>query len=394
MKSSAAILFLLIIFLFVFKLNVQATTISGYVFIDKNNNGRYDALEPGVPQVGVSNQLQVVATNTQGQYKLETEGYGLIVVSVPNGFSCSTFWQRISSTSETAQVNFALTPSPAVNSFTFVHASDTHVSEQSLDRMKKFKSAVDQVKPDFTIVTGDLVKDALRVSEAEASSYYELYKREIAGFTKPVWNVPGNHETFGIERHLSLVDKKNPLYGRKMYRHYLGPDYYSFNYGGVHFMALNVIDFDDLWYYGHVDSVQMQWIKQDLALVPATTPVVTFHHMAMFSPGLSLDPFEEYGPGRSLELEKGKPYYRHVVSNAMDIMTILKDYNYVLSLAGHFHQRQISRFEVKGKQTRYEQASSVIAPYTRGPYQVPSGITVYTVKNGIIDEGRFIDLDQ
>ena len=82
--------------------------------------------------------------------------------------------------------------------------------------------------------------------------------KETARITMPVWSVPGNHELFGIERHLSLVSAKHPLYGRGMYRHYLGPDYYSFNAGGVHFVGLNTADNDDLWYYGHVDSTQLR----------------------------------------------------------------------------------------------------------------------------------------
>ena len=63
----------------------------------------------------------------------------------------------------------------------------------------------------------------------------------------PVWSVPGNHEIFGIERHLSLVSPKHPLYGKGMYRQRLGPNYYSFTHGGVHFVGLDSVDIADLW---------------------------------------------------------------------------------------------------------------------------------------------------
>ena len=46
--------------------------------------------------------------------------------------------------------------------------------------------------------------------------------------------VPGNHDHYGIIRSRSHADSANPLYDRGMYRQYLGPDYYSFTYGGVH----------------------------------------------------------------------------------------------------------------------------------------------------------------
>ena len=135
---------------------------------------------------------------------------------------------------------------PRTNSFTFIHASDTHLSEQSLPRLTKLRSMVDSLRPAFMLVTGDLVKDALRVSEKEATSLYEMYVREIGKFSVPVWNVPGNHEIFGIERHKSFVSENHPLYGKKMYRHYLGPDFYSFSYGGIHFIGVNSVDYHDL----------------------------------------------------------------------------------------------------------------------------------------------------
>ena len=39
-----------------------------------------------------------------------------------------------------------------------------------------------------------------------------------------------------------------------MYRRFLGPTYYSFDYGGVHFVALDTVDIEDRLYYAHVDA--------------------------------------------------------------------------------------------------------------------------------------------
>jgi hypothetical protein len=81
---------------------------------------------------------------------------------------------------------------------------------------------------------------------------------------RPVWTVPGNHEIFGIERDKSGVAADHPLFGRAMYRAYRGPDYYSFNAGGVHFVGLNTADIDGPSYFGHVDSTQLAWLARDL----------------------------------------------------------------------------------------------------------------------------------
>ena len=61
-------------------------------------------------------------------------------------------------------------------------------------RTQRFRELAESLNPAFVIVTGDLVRDALRVGEAEATGYYELFKREVALFKSPVWTVPGNHE--------------------------------------------------------------------------------------------------------------------------------------------------------------------------------------------------------
>jgi 3',5'-cyclic AMP phosphodiesterase CpdA len=258
--------------------------------------------------------------------------------------------------------------------------------------MQKFRNIVDSVKPDFVIITGDLVRDALRVPESEARRLYELFLSEIRKTKVPVWLIPGNHEIFGIERHLSLVSQQNPLYGRKMYRHYLGPDYYSFNYGGIHFIGLNSLEFEDLWYYGRIDSVQLEWLKKDLSTIPSTTPVVTFQHVPFYSGGFSMMPFEEDGPARTIVREHGVMQHRHVVSNAQDVLAIMRDHNYLLALAGHYHFQQ--KFSLEGFQTRFEQTAAVVGPAEQGILTMPSGVTVYRVKGGKIDEGKFIRLDK
>ncbi len=369
-----------------------AQELSGHVFIDQNNNGQFDAGESGVPSVAVSDQVLVVLTDASGRFELTpTSGKTVVMISVPNQFRATHgFWKTIGTG---APLDFALAKSPMPQEWSFVHASDTHLSEQSVVRTEKLRQLVDPLKPAFMIVSGDLTRDALRVPEAEARRYYQLYVDEMKKFSVPVWSVPGNHEIFGIERHLSLVSPSHPLYGKKMYAQYLGPNYYSFNYGGIHFVGLDDVDFADTWYYGHVDSAQVAWLKKDLASVPASTPVVTFQHMPLFSGGLSLGPYEEAGPGRTLERVNGVLQYRHVVSNAQELLKILQTHPHPLSLAGHFHARQIFRYESTGQNTRFEQTAAIVGNGGEGDIEMKSGFVVYKVKSGSIDGGTFVPLD-
>lgn len=383
-------LFILAVFC---SLSASAIPITGYVFHDKNSNGIKDTGEEGIKGVAISDQVDVVQTNANGLYQLDAKGYGFVFMSVPDRYKANKSYYLKTSDATNGRLDFPLVKISVPAEFKFIHASDTHLSEASLQRTQRLKSLADSLKPEFVLVTGDLVKDALRVPESEAVPLYEMYVRETKKFTMPVWSTVGNHEIFGIERHLSLVSKKNPLYGKKMFHQYLGPNYYSFNYGGIHFIALDDVDFEDLWYYGHVDSVQIDWLKKDLAAIPATVPVITFAHMPMFSGSLSLSNFEDEGLGRTLEKQNGKLHYRHVVSNAQELLQILQTHPYPISLAGHFHSRQVFNFESAGQKTRFEQAAAVVGDGGEGSLVMRSGITLYTVKNGQISEGKFIPLE-
>ena len=218
--------------------------------------------------VAVSNQREVVQPLPTAAIGFRAQPTGIVFVSLPDGYAAvGNFWRSVSPSSN-SHVDFPLTARAASGTFTFIHASDTHVSAQTLGRLQQLRVIAEKQRPDFVLVTGDLVRDALRVGRRSASGYYDLYTQEMPRFSMPVWSVPGNHEIFGIERHLSLVSPKHPLYGKGMSRQRLGPNYYSFTHGGVHSVGLDSVDIADLWSYGHVDDVQFAWLKADLSHVP------------------------------------------------------------------------------------------------------------------------------
>jgi 3',5'-cyclic AMP phosphodiesterase CpdA len=229
------------------------------------------------------------------------------------------------------------------------------------------------------------------VAEAEATGYYDLLQGELEKFTGPLYTVPGNHENFGIERDKSKVSADHPLYGRAMYHHYRGPDYYSFNFGGVHFVGLNSVDIDDQSYYGHIDSVQVAWLTRDLAVVPAATPVVTFNHIPFFTAVETINGYMDGPPAPSVITVRGKAAFRHTVSNAADIIRrITAGHPYPMALGGHMHVREQLRYE--GVATRFYQTAAVVGPSDGSGLGFPSGFVVYRVRAGRIDDGRFVPL--
>lgn len=119
-------------------------------------------------------------------------------------------------------LGFAQAPPPRVDTFTFLHVSDPHVSPANVAHLERVRQIAIERKPVFVLITGDLIADALRVSAAEARGYFEPYKKTIETFPIPVRSALGNHDIFGIERDASGVSADHPLYGKKMFRHYVG----------------------------------------------------------------------------------------------------------------------------------------------------------------------------
>jgi pimeloyl-ACP methyl ester carboxylesterase len=366
---------------------MAAPSVSGTVFLDRNANGSRDAGEPGIPGVVVSDQVHAVVTDSAGRFKLmPSPGHTLVFVSVPDGYrAVGPFWKTLA---DSPAFPLAVRASP--REFSFIHASDTHLDSASLPRMQHLQAVIDSIRPDFVLITGDLVRDALRVPDSVATSRYQLFARERGRITRPVWTVPGNHEIFGIERRRSGVSASHPLYARGMYRHYFGPDYYSFTYGGVHFIGLNSVDYDDESYYGHVDSVQMTWLKEDLSYVPAATPVVTFNHIPFVTAVEMINGYDEESVAPTVIAVGGKKQFRHVVANAGDVIELLRTHRFPLALGGHMHVRETLRYALGGQDTRFEQAGAVVGPSDAAGLHFQSGVTLYHVRAGQVDSGQFI----
>jgi hypothetical protein len=364
--------------------------VTGVVFEDGNGNGRRDPGERGLAGIAVSNQHEVALTAGDGRYSLPRPGYGVVFVSVPDGYApVGRFWQPAPSTAD-ARADFALATRATPSTFTFIHASDTHVSQQTVERVRQLRAIVEARRPDFVLITGDLVRDALRVPEEEARGYYDLYTTEIGHFPVPVWSVPGNHEIFGIERHLSLVSPKHPLYGKGMYRQRLGPNYYTFTYGGVHFVGLDSVDIADLWYYGHLDPAQLEWLKADVSRLPAGTPIVTFNHIPFATAADALNGYRDDGPAPTLITVGGRTLFRHVVSNVSDVLAILQPRGWPLALGGHLHTRETIQYG-STVTTRFHQAAAVVGP-TDNAIPAISSVTLYRVANRVVDDGEVIPL--
>lgn len=266
----------------------------GTVFNDLNNNRKLDNNEKGVPGVAVSNGLQVVATDQNGRYQLPVGKDNILFVSKPSGYNLpldeknqpqfyyihkpsgtpKLKYAGVSATGKLpAQVNFPLQAAKAETDFTALVFGDPQA--YTLEEMEYFrKGIVAEAKlkkgPVFGLSLGDLVGDDL--------SLHKPYINAIAELGLPWFNVMGNHDMNYDVTTDSLSDES--------FEAAFGPNNYSFNYGDAHFIVLDDILYPDprtgKGYLGGFRKDQLDWIENDLKLVPKDRLIVLAFHIPLY----------------------------------------------------------------------------------------------------------------
>ena len=102
--------------------------------------------------------------------------------------------------------------------------------------------------------------------------------------------------------------------------------------------------------------------------------------------------YNDEPPAPTLITVNGKTAFRHTVSNAGAVLAVLRKHRHVLALGGHIHAGEQIVYEVDGLKTRFNQTPAIVGPNAGAGMQFASGFTLYTVRNGVIDAGRFIPL--
>ena len=192
--------------------------------------------------------------------------------------------------------------------FHFVQISDSHIGfnkPANPDVNGTLQAAVDKINalpqsPDFIIHTGDL-------SHLAKPNEFDTMDEILKGSRqKQIFYVPGEHDT-------SSDDGKQYLerYGKGAQ----GRGWYSFDHKGVHFVGLvNVGAQEGL---GKLGSDQLEWLETDLKARKASTPIVLFAHIPLWTV------YPEWGWG---------------TQDSEQALGYLKRFGSVTVLNGHIHQ--------------------------------------------------------
>jgi len=242
------------------------------------------------------------------------------------------------------------------DTFTFAFMTDVHLTYErnAVPGFKKAIKSVDDLNPDFVIMGGDMIMDALGQRYSLADSLYKLYAETVKDFKMPVFNTMGNHEIYGIYS-VSGADTANPEYGEKMFEKRLGKLYSSFEHKGWKFMILNSVENTGRnSYIGKIDNAQIEWIKKELQETDPKMPIVISTHI----------PFITASTQKYLGTTVGNDSST-VIYNGKEVLDLFKGHNVKLVLQGHLHS--IEDIYIDG--IHFVTGGAVSAAWWQGPNQ-------------------------
>ncbi len=251
--------------------------------------------------------------------------------------------------------------------FSFAYISDSHIQhikgrefvrnwDQGLKRAVAEANLLNP-KPDFVLYGGDIAQLG---TKAEIDHGLEL----LAPLNYKVYYALGEHDYY-----LDLGE---------YWESRLGPQYYSFDHKGVHFVALNSILTHDEWTHKWPDPMermrtmagldnpngspfmvgekQREWLRQDLEKVQKTTPLVVLSH----SP-----------------LQKIFKDWNFWTEDAEQVQALLAPFDKVSVIYGHVHQIQYN--QVGTLSFNSAMATAWPWPYPQSYAQAPNQLPVLTV---------------
>lgn len=289
-----------------------------------NTEGYVTSGGKGIPGVVVSDGILVAKTDSSGYFRFfSSKKERFVFISIPSGYEAPSkgvqpqFYKEFKQPVDTPErMDFELSAVDQSECEVFL-LGDMHLAKRMRD-LEQFDAVARDIdslrrlndKRKYLITLGDMAWDAYW-NKFNLNDYLALMNSKFPSGIQ-FFHTIGNHDhelREGLSGDIKTVDT---------YKKILGPTYYSFNIGGVHFVSLdNIVCRNAGTQRSSSNSItadQMNWLKKDLAEVPATTTVVLTMHAPLHS-----------ASGSS------------VTSNADECVRILNGHKNSIVASGHFH---------------------------------------------------------
>ena len=227
----------------------------------------------------------------------------------------------------------------------FAQVSDSHIGfnkEANKDVTATLQEAVAKVnalpqRPAFVLHTGD-------ITQLSKPDEFDTANQVLGGIkTDRIFYVPGEHDV-ATDNGASYLQR----YGKGT----KGGGWYSFDHSGVHFVGLvNVLNLK-AGGLGSLGAEQIGWLKKDLSGLAASTPVVVFAHVPLWTV------YPEWGWG---------------TDDSEQALALVKRFGSVTVLNGHIHQIMQ---KVEGHMSFHTAMSTAFPQPTPGTAPSPGPMTV------------------
>ena len=274
--------------------NESNSTATGMVYLDHNNNQTFDTGDAPLAGVKISNGRQITTSNEQGRYQLSVDTDDILFVIKPRGMRTPLskemlpqfyYVHKPQGSPESRFLGVEPTgPLPESVDFPLYQQAEPDQFRALLfgDTQPRNQQEVDYIAHDvveeligsnasFGVTLGDIVFDDLMI--------FKAMNQTIGLIGIPWYNVIGNHD---LNR-----EAKHDHHSDETFESIYGPAYYSFDYGPVHFLVLDDVEWfipegnDQGSYRGGFGKQQMEFIRNDLARIPEKQLVVLLMHIPL-----------------------------------------------------------------------------------------------------------------
>jgi hypothetical protein len=267
----------------------------GRVFVDSNQDRQWNEGELPAVGVRVSNGVDFVRTDDAGCYQIPLAEEAVLFIVKPKGYRTALssdnlpLFYYVHKPNGSPKLKFPGSPptGPLPQSIDFPLYPQLEPEQFSVilfgDPQPRNLTEVDYIGRDvISELVGNPTKSAFGVSLGDLAfdnlDTLEPLNQVVALVGIPWYNVIGNHDI--------NVDVTSRKQVNETYERVYGPSWYSFDYGNVHFVVMDNIDWSApteqvkrYHFRPKFGSEQLQFLEKDLALIPESQMVVLMMHV-------------------------------------------------------------------------------------------------------------------
>ena len=254
----------------------------------------------GLKDVVVSDGVEVVLTNSDGVYQIKSEKrYGYVFISIPSGYEVPSkgvlpqFYAYLSDkASQPERKDFSLVKAGDQTKYKMFFFGDMHLANRTNDKaqFRVFTKDLNNYMQNhsgeklYGMTLGDMTWDLYWYDRHYSfAEYLEEINSDVKGLQ--IFHTMGNHDNDYM-----IAKPDADFRAASEYVKYIGPTFYSFNIGKIHYVVVDDIDCSDYDgttsrdYVTRLTSEQMDWLEKDLKYVGKSTPLIITTHAQIFYP--------------------------------------------------------------------------------------------------------------